>query len=115
MLIATTIRSSINENPRLHFLAALPGVIECLVRRRALLKLSKLRSVIIKGSYDRHSGEANERTQRTFTKVTKQKLSFVGLALVTNDGWIILERTISAQTLTYWYAIFVYQIGFRQV
>src|SRR3989442_13987642 len=26
--------------------------------------------VIIKASYDRHGGEANERTQRTFTKVT---------------------------------------------
>src|SRR3989442_12455433 len=110
MLIATTIRSSINENPRLHFLAALPGVIECLVRRRALLKLSRLPSVIIKGSYDRHGGEAKERTQRTFPKVTKQKLSFVGLALVTNTGWRILERTISAQPLTYCSTKFVSHI-----
>jgi hypothetical protein len=29
MLMATTTSSSINEKPRLHFLAALPGVIEC--------------------------------------------------------------------------------------
>src|SRR3989442_12924451 len=82
MLMATTINSSINEKPGLHFLAALTSVIECLVRRRALPKLSpaKLPSVIIKVSYDRHGGEANEQNQRTFTKVKRQKLSFLGLS-----------------------------------
>src|SRR5207253_10920023 len=30
------------------------------------------RAVIIKVSYDRHGGEANERTHRTFTKVTSR-------------------------------------------
>src|SRR2546428_5397964 len=88
MLMATTINSSINEKPGLHFLAALTSVIECLVRRRALPKLSpaKLPSVIIKVSYDRHGGEGNERTQRTFTQVTKQKISFLGLAVSVMAG-----------------------------
>src|SRR2546428_220925 len=105
MLMATTISSSINEKPRLHFLAALPDVIECLVRRRrALLKLSKLPSVIIKGSYDRHGGEGNQRTQRSFTQRKKEKLSFLGLALVTNDGWRILKRTIFRPQPTFLFA-----------
>src|SRR2546425_7166701 len=114
MLMATTINSSINEKPGLHFLAALTSVIECLVRRRALPKLSpaKLPSVIIKVSYDRHGGGANERTPRTFTKEKKQKLSFFGLAVLVMAGSKRGKRTTSPQTLTYWCPILINEIDF---